>query len=512
MSQNNIHMFKASDIRTKFEVLSCDDITDLSKAVARYIKEDLKTDSVVLARDARLNSATLMEKMLEVLPLYGLNVFVNPVQISTCQFYFMCMKKIKAAGIMLTASHNPGAYVGLKIVGPGVSPIATGYGPEGGITRIKEYYSNPEGIKKEKKGKISVYQAQREYVEYSMRLAGLAPGSLEGLSVYADFLSGAAGADLVAALNEAGAEIEVANMVPNGLFPSGDPNPMIESSVAPARERMKGGSYDMGLIFDGDGDRVDLMFPDGSQIIPGLNMAVILPYLIKIFAPAFPERKLNVYADVKAIPLALIEIAKRGVDVHIIRNGHSFIKQKLKDNASAGYIAAEEESAHYYLNFPLDPDDFSKGTVATENTLFFALLSLKAMKEKKSEYERMYEIQKGIIRYREWPLTFNDGSYMDAIMQEVEDKMKAEGAMIIKDMDDGSSLDASLMRFNLPSEFNENSTFPSSWAQVAERISRSEDAMTRWEVVASDQELCNRINDMIVSIAQSYVDRGLAYF
>ena len=59
------------------------------------------------------------------------------------------------------------------------------------------------------------------------------------------------------AFERAGAEIEARNVVPNGLFPGGDPNPIIESSIAPAREEMKNGDYDIGFCFDGDGGPSD---------------------------------------------------------------------------------------------------------------------------------------------------------------------------------------------------------------------------------------------------------------
>ncbi len=512
MEDRNLQMFKAYDIRTKYEALSKENIFDLANAIALYVKRNLKAGSVVLARDARLHSAELMEAMLETLPQYGLEVFVNTMQISTCQFYYMCMEKRESAGIMITASHNPGNYVGFKLIGPGVIPIASGCGPDGGILKIREYYEKKEKEETEGKGRITIFQRQEEYVRYSLGLAGIKKDEFKGMKVFAEFLSGSAGTDFAMAMDIAGAEYTPSHIVPDGYFPSGDPNPIIENSIAPAREKMKNGSYDIGFCFDGDGDRMDLMFPDGSQIIPGLNMAAIVPYIKKIFAPVFPQKRLSVYADVKAIPLALIEIAGKDVDIHIIRNGHSFIKEKLRLNASNGYIAAEEESAHYYMNFPFDLSDASKGFASVENTLFFALLSIKAMKEHREEYERIHELQKNIIRFREWPLMFKDPSKMEMIMDDVEKRMRKEGAAVIKDMDDGSSLDAVLMRINLPSEITAGTELPDSWCQVAERISRSEDAMTRWEVVASSKEICNRINDMIILIAQSYVEKGWAYF
>lgn len=511
--EKNLKMFKAYDIRTKIGALDNQIISALADQVARYYKEDVKVDSVIIARDARLHCPKLMEALIESITKAGMDLYLNPLQTSTCQFYFMCMQKKDSGGIMITASHNPGEYVGLKLVSKDVAPIASGCGPEGGIDKIKQYYiSDTPTLISEKRGKIHELQMIKEYVDYSMRLAGVEEGSLKGLKVFGEFLSGAAGADFLMAFDKAGADLTLSNLVPDGFFPSGDPNPIIETSIAPSREKMRKGNFDIGFCFDGDGDRMDLMFPDGTQVIPGLNMSILIPYIKDIFKGTRKNSDFKIFVDVKAIPLALIEIAKRDIEPHIIRNGHSFIKQKLRENYKEGYIVSEEESAHYYMNFPFDPTDFSKGTAAVENTLFFALLSAKAMKEHPEEYKRVYEIQKNINRFREWPLNFDDPSKMEQIMKDVEKAMTDKGALVIKDMDDGSDLDATLMRFNLPVRFTSSSLFPTDWVQVAQRISRSEDAMTRWEVVASSKELCKEFNDIVEKIASSYVEKGWAHF
>ena len=511
--EENIRMFKAYDIRTKVQALGKEARDSLLSAIARYYAEDIRPKAVIVSRDARLGCPSLMEDLVEKLLSAGVDVCVNPLESSTCHFYFMCMKNPDCGGIMITASHNPKDYVGFKFVGLSSEPIASGCGRNGGINRIKEYYLTDKGIDVSgERGRLSCISMQKEYVEYSMKLAGVSPGSLRGMKIFAEFLSGSSGTDFLMAFSMAGAELNLSHFVPDGAFPSGDPNPIVESSIAPAREKMRNGGFDLGFCFDGDGDRLDLMFPDGSQIIPGLNMSAIADYIKPIFTPYYKTEALKCFVDVKAIPLAVIEIAKSGLEPHIIRNGHSFIKEKLREHRQYGYVVSEEESAHYYMNFPRDLLDPSQGLVATENTLFFALLSARAFKEHKDRYDRIHELQKHIFRYREWPLNFKNPDAMEKIMDDVENAMKSLGADVIKNMDDGSDLDAALMRFNLPGRLSSSTAFPSSWAQVAQRISRSEDAMTRWEVVASSKELCERYNDVIKSIADEYVKSGDAYY
>lgn len=506
----NLGMFKTYDIRTKQQNLTPALKERLYNAVAVYYRDVMKATSIVIGRDARLYVPEVAEGLTYYFRKAGITVYFNPLPISTCQFYYNCMMHRESAGIMVTASHNPGEYVGMKLLSPNVCPIAYGCGPEGGIAKIKELFLADAKIEGDAKGKLVIINHLESFIDYSMKLAGVAPDSLKGLKVMLEFLNGSAGAEISLAFQKAGADIESSHPVPNGFFPIGDPNPIIESSIAPTRKAMKEGDFDLGFCFDGDGDRLDLMNAQGEQIVPGLNMAIILPHLMEIYG----GKKMDVYADVKAIPISLCEIAKTGAKVHIIRNGHSFIKEKLRANCDNGYFTAEEESAHYYMNFPFAIEDETKGYAAVENTLFFALLSARCFKENPEAYKKAEALQNSIHRYREWPLHCEAApEKMPELMEKVEEAMKKEGALIIKDMDDGSDLDATLMRFNLPVVFDKNSSLEGkAWAQVAQRISRSEDAMCRWEVVSNDPKECERLNAIVRLIADQYVEKGWAKY
>ena len=510
MENLNLTMFKQYDIRTRYNTLTVEIKERLYNAIAVYIKDSVKAKSVVIGRDARLYVPELAEGITRLLRKAGLDVYINPLPISTCQFYYSCMKHRESAGIMVTASHNPGEYVGLKLVGPEVAPIAFGCGPDGGIAKIKELYIADVKAEPAKEGRMFVINYMEDYIRYCMKLSGVTEGSLKGTRIMLEFLNGSAGSELALAFQKAGAELELRDVAPDGFFWRGDPNPIIETSIAPTRAAMREGNFDFGFCFDGDGDRVDLMAPNGEQIVPGLNMSIIVKKMIDIFHGT----KMEVYADVKAIPLSLCEIAKSGVKVHIIRNGHSFIKEKLRENCANGYFAAEEESAHYYLNYPYDPDDLSKGFAAIESTLFIALLSARCFKENPEAYRRAYKLQTSLFREREWPLHCEAApEKMPLLMDEVENRMRELGATVIKEMDDGSDLDACLMRFNLPKTFSADYSLDGKkWVQVAQRISRSEEAMCRWEVVSNDPELCSQYNGYVKEITDRYVAAGYARY
>ncbi len=511
MEDLNLGMFKSYDIRTKESKLDFQMKKRLVSAVVRYYGEVLKVKSVVICRDARLHVPELAELLRTGMNNAGMDVLINPLPVSTCQFYFTCMKNRGCGAVMLTASHNPMEYVGMKLMAPQVLPLAYGYGPEGGIEKIKSFYlENKPAIYSKVKGRTIVINELENYIDYSMELAGVTPGSLSGLKVMFEFLNGSAGTEEMLAFQKAGADVTACNLVPDGFFPNGDPNPIIETSIAPARKFMQEGDFDLGFCFDGDGDRMDLMDRNGNQIVPGLNMAILMPNLVSIYG----GEKKEFYADVKAVPTSLVEIAKAGVNIHIIRNGHSFIKAKLRDNCDKGYFASEEESAHYYVNLPFDSKDFSKGFAAVESTLFFALLTARSFKQKPEAYDRAMEIQERTERVKEWPL-YCDGApeKMPEILEKIEKRMVELGASVTKDMDDGSDLDATLLRFNLPRDIDADTDLENTrWSQVALRISRSEDAMARFEVVSNCKEDCLRFNDEIVKITDIYVKSGAARY
>ncbi|MDD3981103.1 MAG: phosphoglucomutase [Spirochaetia bacterium] len=547
----NLGMFKAYDIRTKSSRLTSELMRRLVAAIGRYTLEVLDTRRILLGRDGRIAAPSLMETALELLPDMGIDVLVNPLPISTCQFYYSHMMNPDCAAVMLTASHNPGEYIGLKLMAPGMKTLAMDSGPAGGITGIMAYYLDgaqeaglqgrrgsfvaPSGralgpggaavgggaaSARPRRGKVEVRHYLEPFIEYSLRLAGVGRGSLAGVPILADFLGGTAGTEVAEAFGYAGADLRMRNLVPDGRFPAGDPNPGVARSIRGSREMMGGGGFLCGICFDGDGDRMDMLDPRGEQLSPSFNLSVLLPEVLGIFTKAHARGvfgktalwKPRIYADVKTNPLALQAQARQGLDVTIIRNGHSFIKEALREGFSRQYLAASEESAHYYMNFPLDLDDVGAGFAATENTLFFSLLSARIWAEHPERYERAMSAQSGLVRQREWPCHFKDDALLENSLAEVECEFARRGLLIMKSMEDGQSLDATLMRSGLPEILDKDSDLSAPWYQIAQRNTRSEEGIARWEVVANTEKDCREAVEVIRSITDKYVGQGLAEY
>jgi phosphomannomutase len=518
----NLGMFKAYDIRTKSSRLTPELIRRLMAAIGQYAIEVLGTRRIMLGRDGRIAAPSLMETALELLPDMGIDVLVNPLPISTCQFYFSHMQNPDCAAVMLTASHNPGEYIGLKLMAPGLRTLAMDSGPAGGIAGILAYYleGTPPAGSRTQRGRVEVRHYLDPFIDYSLRLAGVGKDSLAGLPLVTDFLGGTAGTEVAEAFGYAGAELRMRNLVPDGRFPAGDPNPGIAKSIRPTKDLLAGGGFLCGICFDGDGDRVDILDARGEQLSPSFNLSVLLPEIMGIykgahrggaFGRAAPWRP-RIYADVKTNPLALQAQARQGLDVRIIRNGHSFIKEALREGFKQQFLAASEESAHYYLNFPLDLDDFGAGFAATENTLFFSLLSARVWAEAPGRYQEAIAAQSGLVRQREWPCHFRDDALLEQSLAEVEGEFAGRGLLIMKSMEDGQSLDATLMRSGLPRVMGKDSDLSGPWYQVAQRNTRSEEGIARWEVVANSEKDCLEAVALIRGITDRYVGQGLAEY
>lgn len=487
MDKLNLQMFKLYDIRTVAKDLDESNRYRLFRAIAKYYIEVVKVNSIVLARDSRLDAPLFMQCAIDLFPLYGLNVIVNPLQISTCQFYFTCMQNRNSGGLMFTASHNPGEYIGIKLLAANMETIAMNCGPKGGLTTIKRFYEEDASLAiSNMRGTVLIKRYYDQYLDYSLNLAGVSKNSLKGNKILLDFLSGTAGSEISEALNYAGASINTRNIVPDGYFLKGPPNPIIQTSVQETWNIMKSGEYDYGFCYDGDGDRMDVLHSCGKQISPSFNMSILLKPLTKIFGS---KNKLNNYYDSKSNPLAVIEMAKNDVDVHIIRNGHSFIKESLNSNKKHHYIGASEESAHYYLNFPYNIDNFSEGFASTENTLFFTLLTAKMWGENPKEYDKIMQLQNSIFREREWSVNFQNPKLMNKTLDQIKLSFINNGLTNLTTMENGNSLDACLLRKGIPNKITKDTKLESNWIQVAQRISRSEDLIARWEIIGNNEEI-----------------------
>ncbi len=504
MDDLNLSMFRAYDIRTPSAQLTDDLAIRLARAEGVYFRETLGVAGVLIAHDARASGPRYLQIGAEEYSRAGLDVVVIPGVCSTSQFYFAAMRHPGLAAVMFGASHNPAGDTGQKILGPGVRPIAEHIGPEGGLDRIKELYDQGAGtpppyppLSKVGEGggvgRITAYDPTDEYIRYSMELAGVERGGLAGLRLFHDYLNGAAGREMMLAFESAGADLTPLHFAADGRFPLGDPNPVKQAVVQDGLERLATGSFVFGTFFDGDGDRIDFYRGDGSYLASSFVYAAILPLIKR----RFPGNEFGVFADLKSNPLAIMEMARTGVTINVIRNGHSQIKNAMFENAAM--FGTVEESAHFYEAFALDG-----GRYCTENTLYLALLVARAWREDPQRFDALFALQAKTSREREWGYKFPTDAQRQEAMSAVEVHFLSLGARAMSRMPNGYELEATMMRKGLPFDVNAETQPADDWLQVCHRISQSENGLARWEVVAANQVLAAGAKREIAAIVRGF--------
>ncbi len=493
MTNLNLSMFRAYDIRTPSAPLTDDLAARLSRAEAQYFRETLGAKGVVLGNDARLTGPHYLNIASEVYLDFGLDVILIPGACSTSKYYFAAMEHPDHAAVLIGASHNPAGDTGRKILGPGVSPIARRIGLMGGLDRIEEFYLKDSRLGSSSRGNLSVHDPTGEYIDYSMKLAGVETGGLRGFRTLHDYLNGAAGYEMIEAFNRAGADLTPLHSVPDGRFPLGDPNPVKETVIQQGYQILLDSDAGMGVFFDGDGDRIDFYLGDGRYLSSSFVYAAIVPEIAKRIGGKTPEA----FACLKSNPLAVVEMAKAGLKVSVNRNGHSQIKQSMVENPDV--LGGVEESAHYYERFSYRGADY-----CTENTLYFVLLVSRLWNEDPDRFERLFEIQSRTAREREWGYKFPSDEERESALQAVEKTFIDRGAKAMKETSHGADLEGTLMRRGLPFTIDAETQIAPDWLQVCQRVSHSEDGLARWEVVAGREELANEAKAEIEGIVRTF--------
>ena len=430
---------KVYDARWEAAEFSGAEVTRLFEATLLYGRE-LDADTVVFGRDARLAAAHVLELGIGEALRQGYRVFARAEPIGTPHGYFMThwasQRHPRAMGLMITASHNPARYVGVKFVVPTVQAIGLNCGPAGGLRRVREIYHSGARAAGTPGGELHLLDLGREYVDFSLRAAGVTPGSLAGLTAVLDAFHGSAGPELHAALDRAGLKVHARRLLPDGNFPTGSPNPISRGKMDEAVAWCGQHGADLVIGVDGDGDR--LVFGDRRGILTaGFAMLPVLQAMGVAGAAGAAGSPPAVLYDPKVSPLALSEWGRLGVRPVLFRNGHSQIKDYMR---RIGAVAAAEESGHYYHRLTL-----GELTVAAENSLVTALLFLGALHRQRSLLDHLWELQRRGFTTGEFNYQFDGDARRDAAMAAAIAHFAGRGASAVSTTPDGIDLEGTVL-------------------------------------------------------------------
>lgn len=422
----------------RWEVVEFDDVAvrRLFTAALTYGRE-LGADTVVLTRDARLAAGHTLELGLEAALRLGWRVVWRPEPISTPQAYFTThwatVRWPGTIGLAVTASHNPAGYIGVKFTVPAVRAVGLDCGPQGGLTRIRALYHDGPLDPARDGGELLTPDLRAEYEAYSLATAGVAPGSLAGLSVVLDTFNGSAGPELYSILTAAGVRLHTRRLVPDGTFPTGSPNPTSQGKLDASLDLLAATGADVLLGVDGDGDR--LVFGSGRGLLTaGFAMLGVLA------AAGLPTGAKVLY-DPKVSPLALAAWGELGLEPILFRNGHSQIKDYM---LATGALAAAEESGHYYHRLTLDGV-----SIASENSAVTALLFLRALHTDHGLLARLHDAQDAAYTTGEFNYQFADDPTRDAALAALCALAAERGASAQTHSDDGQDLEGTALSWGV---------------------------------------------------------------
>jgi phosphomannomutase len=340
-------IFKAYDIRGLYgEQIDGPIAEQIARAFA-HVLSDLSGKPVSelrvgLGRDMRLTAPELSDRYRAGLLAEGASV-LDAGQVGTEMLYYLVGSRALDGGLMCTASHNPKAYTGAKLVREGAIALSG----DSGIQDIRRMIESGRaggagGAGSSSEGSIEQVDLYAEFHEAVLRF--IDPSVIKLLKVVVDGGNGMAGPVAGPLLEDLGLDLIETCWTPDGNFPEHEPNPLLPENRAFIIDRVLSSGADLGIAWDGDADRCFFIDETGAFVDGDFLTALLAESLLgKSSDPTHPEAILY---DVRASRAVPDTVTRAGGTPHINRVGHAFFKTRMRDEGS---LFGGEVSGHYYF-------------------------------------------------------------------------------------------------------------------------------------------------------------------
>ena len=442
-------VFKAYDVRGLYP----DELDEEGAyAIGRAYVQQFEPRRIAVGRDMRLSSPQMAAAVIRGAAAEGAEV-LDLGLVGTEIVYFAVGELELDGGIMVTASHNPKEYTGMKIVRRGALPV----GGESGLLDVRDKALEVADLKGGGEERVREVDIWPEYVERVLSFIDVS--ALRPLKVVIDAANGMAGVMLPPILERLPVEAVTCFFDPDGSFPNHEPNPLLPENREFIIGKTTEESADFGVAFDGDADRC-FFVDDSGEFVPGDFATALLAESVLAKEPGA-----KVIYDVRA-SWSVPETIERAGGVPLInRVGHAFIKHRMrKDDAAFG----GEVSGHYYFR------EFSQADSGV--VPFLLMLELISKKGRKlSEILEPYRTRYFLTGELNTPV-----SDVAVKLQELKERYASEGEVSHLD---GISVDADDWHFNV-------------------RPSNTE-PLLRLNLEARSQELMERKRDEVLDLIRS---------
>lgn len=362
----NPDIFRAYDIRGKAGTeLTKEACWQVGQALAEWLPNE---GTVAVGHDMRADSEEFSEALVEGLRLQGREVWDIGL-VTTDMLYFSVGKFGLAGGAMVTASHSPGEYNGIKLCREEAKPI----GIDTGLLEIRDIAMAGNLVPAEQKGKLLKKDIRNEWVEHALKF--VKPESWPRYKIAIDAGNGMMG--IVAPLLESHLPLEITPMFYelDGTYPNHVANPMEPENILDLQNTVKNKQLDFGIAFDGDGDRAVLIDETGEP----LSGTIITALLAKYFLSKNPHSTILYNAICgRIVPETIEANGGRGIRTKV---GHSYVKADMRAHDA---IFAGEHSGHYFF----------KENWSADSGLIAALIVIQVLDEselKLSELAKQYK-------------------------------------------------------------------------------------------------------------------------
>ena len=311
--QLNASIFKAYDIRGIVPSTINEDVAQaLGQAFGTQALKEGET-TVAVGRDGRLSGPTLAAALMRGLVASGVNV-IDVGMVTTPMLYFAA-NTLCSSGIQVTGSHNPKDYNGFKMVMGGRAI----YGDD--IQALRQLMETETSVTAATPGAIRRTDVQADYTARIVGGIKLA----RPMKIVIDSGNGIAGASAPAIFRALGCEVTELFSEVDGDFPNHHPDPSKPENLVDLIKALKTGDAELGLAFDGDGDRLGIVTKDGTNIYPDRQMMLFARDVLSRVPGG------TILFDVKCSQRLAPEIEAAGGVALMYKTGHSLIKAKMKE-------------------------------------------------------------------------------------------------------------------------------------------------------------------------------------
>lgn len=321
-------VFKAYDVRG----LTPDELDEpTARSLGAAFANFTNAETVVVGRDMRTSGQGLLEAFSEGVVSQGVDV--RDVGLASTDLVYFASGYLQAPAVMLTASHNPASYNGMKFCHSGAQAI----GADTGLAEIRQLAAQP-ARSAPTAGSIQQINLLDKFVEHVHSFIDI--GALRPLKIVADTANGMGGLVLPAAFNELPFELEILYEELDGTFPNHPADPLQPENLVDLQNRVIESNADVGLAFDGDADRVFLVDEKANLVSGSTTTALVASAILEREGPG------PILHNLICSRATVEVIEEAGGEPIRTRVGHSYIKAVM---AETGAMFGGEHSGHYYF-------------------------------------------------------------------------------------------------------------------------------------------------------------------